>query len=151
MECRNRKYTPRTLTSFLDRLDAKIHKPRLANGSPDFDQCFPWLGAKSRSGYRKTQYGTLTLGRRGLPTVRAHRVVLAIHTGIEEVPRDPTESLDCWIMRLLRAYSHLEAAHAVCDYSLCCNQFHLAWQSHAKNVTDQAIRRREEREKEYEK
>jgi hypothetical protein len=92
------------------RFYAKVAIPRV-NGAPDRDQCWLWTGAKTRSVATGLVYGHIRLGRKH---VKAHRLALAIRTR-----RMPDE---------------MDAAHSDgCVSKLCCNPWHLEWQSKAQN------------------
>jgi hypothetical protein len=123
--------------SLVERLWASIERR-------DQNECWPWTAGKSKSGRRNVYYGHLTQGRRrqyGGRHWRAHRLVLILKTAPVDVPQDPGEEFLVWLTRADRFYKGLDAAHT-CDYSLCCNPEHLAWESHQENVERQKARQR---------
>ncbi len=125
-------------THFLVRLHAKIQQ-----GAPD--ACWPWLGARSASSSHRIQeaspYGAFQEGGRGSRIWRVHRLVLLLAS----VPDDlPGWEILAWVRVADRAYAHLEVGHQ-CDYSLCCNPAHLAWETHLENVQGQRFRQDVER------
>lgn len=60
---------PRKMTPVADRFWAKVEK-REAN------ECWPWIGGRSRAGY-----GTISLGRRGDGRTQAHRLSWSMANG----------------------------------------------------------------------
>lgn len=131
-----------------ERLWQRIRKVEPTPEDPN--PCWPWTGATSVSGRRKVRYGgiawgsceRLGSGKRHTRTIAPHRLVLILRTGPTEVPIDEGASLEAWLRRAIRYYRGLglEAAHQ-CDNSLCCHPGHLAWETHAENLSNQ--RRRE--------
>lgn len=118
----------------LARLDAKIDR----SGGPD--ACWPCVGAHSRSGGREVEYPHLQEGGIGSRHWRVNRLVLLL----EELPEEAWDSerdLLRWLRLANLLHREEEAAHT-CDNSRCGNPKHLAWQSHTRNVQEQAARRR---------
>lgn len=105
-------------------------------------ECWPWRGAKSKSGRRQVCYPHIPEGGgKGRPFWRVNRLLLVLTHGPLDVPPDDQEPFLLWLHRARRYYRDLgvEAAHT-CDNSECCNPGHLQWESHQDNLQRQRTR-----------
>jgi hypothetical protein len=100
--------------AFLVRFYAKVAIPRDQAGEPDQEQCWLWIGEKTRgrNGVASFVYGHMR-GEGDRAHVKAHRVALAIRTGVMPDGQD--------------------AAHREGCEKLCCNPWHLTWETPEEN------------------
>lgn len=105
--------------SLLKRFGRKVRVITDAKGKPDRTQCWLWVGAKTRG---KAIYGHIRIGEGSRGHYKAHRVALAIRTKM--MPGD------------------MDAAHGeTCTSKLCCNSWHLSWQTPVENRLNDTRRR----------
>jgi len=99
--------------------------------------CLIWNGAMSQSGWRGTFYPVMRLGTK---TVRLNRLVLLLNDV------DGLDALDALyvIAEAAKLRNGVESSHE-CDDSRCIRPEHLAWKTHAYNISEQVARRNESR------
>lgn len=109
--------------------------------------CWPFRGAHSRSGRRKTRYPIIREAGQGSHRWRVGRLLLVLAHGLIEVPPVEGEVFLVWLARARRYYHDLdlEASHE-CDHSECANPDHLVWETHAENLARQRARQQKKLE-----